>query len=318
MKRERDVLIISTILLLILITTACTSSSSPVLPPAQTAPVAVSPTPLVKEESINPVPVKPNLPVESLFLEKIDAIPDYSQRDPAYDGLPGKGSQYCGPSSVSNILMWLSDNGFPNLTPHSEDRKKDQFDVIYALGSPKYMDTGLTGSSTSGTNPTKLLSGLKKYIVDKGYAYNRLEYQGWRNVPYEFDTQVKVVDLKWLKQGIQGYGGAWMGIGWYNYNPATDDYSRFDGHWITLVGYGHDGKEANLNSLIVHNSLTSSPNYPKNEYLFPEKINSGILKGNYTGLPCSAVGYSKVKIIGQPKNADFGIFEYAIVLEMKH
>jgi hypothetical protein len=116
------------------------------------------------------------------------------------------------------------------------------------------------------------INQLKQYILDKGYKYKRIEFQGWRTVPSEFDTKVRIPDLKWLKQGIQGFGAAWMAIGWYNYDSATDEYKRFDGHWVTLAGYGHDGKAINTNSLIVHNSLTASPNTPNNEYIFPERI----------------------------------------------
>jgi hypothetical protein len=316
MKSKNAALLLGTVLFITAVTAACI-----IVVPATPSPIPTTsisnPSPSsLKDESTPPVPVKTDLPRESLFLEKLNAIPDYTQTDTAYGGLPGKGTAYCGPTSVSNILMWLAENGFPNLVPHTSDRKKDQFDVIYTLGLPQYMDTGLTGAASAGTSPTEICRGLRQYILDKGYRYKRIECQGWRTVPSDFDTRVKVPNLAWLKQGIQGCGGAWMGIGWYNYDSATDEYKRFDGHWVTLVGYGHDGKAVNLNSLIVHNSGTSAST-PKNEYITPERINTGLLKGTMPGLPYSAEGFYKMKSFLKPKTADFAILDYVIVLEME-
>ena len=87
--------------------------------------------------------------------------------------------------------MWLSDNGFPNLAPHTADRKKDQYDVAYLLGSHLYMDTASTGTSVD-----YLCRGLKRYIQDRGYTYKRLDYQGWIHVDPEFKTGQSIPDLK--------------------------------------------------------------------------------------------------------------------------
>jgi hypothetical protein len=252
---------------------------------------------------------------DNTFIAKINSYPDYTQTDPAYGGFPGKGSDYCGPVSASNAIMWLSEHGFPNLSPHTGDRKKDQYDVAYALGSAKYMNTGIAGAAT-GTNPTKFCRGLKQYVLDSGYKYASLEFQGWRDIPAEFDTRASVPDLEWARQGIRGNGCAWLSIGWYTYDRAADEYTRFNSHWVTLVGYGHDGKIPNPEYLIVHNSATSSVSQP-NEYILPEPIQSGTFKGNYPGLPCSAKGYTKANGLPWPGRADAGIIEYAIVLQMQ-
>lgn len=235
-------------------------------------------------------------------IEKIYTIPDYTQTDPAYGGFPGGGTQYCAPVSVSNSLMWLSDNGFPNLIPQSGDRQRDQFDVAYLLGSSVYMNTSLI----SGTGANNLCIGLKQYILDKGYTYNRLEVRGWRYIYQEFDTGEDIPNLHWVKLGIQGNGSVWLNVGFYTYDSVTDKYSRIGGHWITLVGYDQD-------YLIAHDPATPVGN----EYILPVCINSGTLEGSYTGLPRSAVGFYKMTDgMNIGSTADFGILDAVVVLKM--
>src|SRR3989339_141591 len=103
------------------------------------------------------------------YYSKINEFPNYYQRDTAYGGLLGGGSAECGPTSVSNGLMWLSDHGFPNLTPHTSDRKKDQFDVIWEIGADPYMHY---------RDPWGFTNGLRTYITDKGYTYDTLLFYG--------------------------------------------------------------------------------------------------------------------------------------------
>jgi hypothetical protein len=251
---------------------------------------------------------------ESVFLEKINITPDYTQTDLTYGGFPGGGGQYCCPVSVSNSLVWLADNGFPNLAPRSDDRKRDQFDVAYVLGSPSYMNTSLE----NGTGSNKLCNGLKQYILDKGYTYNRLEFQGWRYVEPEFDTGEDTPDLNWVKHGVKGYGSVWLNIGWYTYDSLTDEYTRIGGHWITLVGYGHDGSSPNPDYLIAHDPASRAGTTFANEYILPMQINSGTLKGAYACLPHSAVGFYKMTDgMHISFRADFGILDAVIVLEMQ-
>jgi hypothetical protein len=144
--------------------------------------------------------------------EKIYAIPDYTQTDSSYGGFPGGGSNYCAPTSVSNSLMWLANNGFGNLAPNTSDRKKDQYDIIVGLADNMGTDP------TEGTNVNQLIPGLQKYISDRGYNEFQIKYQGWRPHPQESDTGVDVPDIGWIKNGIDGTGSVWLNIGWYTYD----------------------------------------------------------------------------------------------------
>ena len=252
-------------------------------------------------------------PVCGAFIDRINAIPDYTQTDPAYGGLPGGGGAYCGPVSTSNSVMWLADNGFANLAPHSADAKKDQFDVAELLGSPTYMDT----FANNGTSANGICNGIKEYILDKGYQYSRLEYQGWRPVDAQFDTGVDVPDLGWTRDAIEARGGALLNVGWYTYNAVQDKYTRFGGHWVTMVGHGHDGTDDDPDYLIAHDPAPRAGMTFANEYVLPVLIPSGTLDGSYTGLPTAAAGYYKLTDgMHLNSSADFGIFDGIIVLEM--
>ena len=244
------------------------------------------------------------------YLEKIYTTPDYTQTDPAYGGFPGAGLNYCAPVSVSNSIMWFSDNGFPNLSSHTVDPKRDQFDVAKSLGAD-YM------SAIDGTSANELCKGVKNYVLDNGYAHNRLEYQGWRYIWNEFDTGVDVPDLDWIRDSIEGLGSVWLNVGWYAYSTATDTYTRFGGHWITLVGHGHDGSNANTDYLIAHDPAPRAGTTFANEYILPVRVDSGTLTGSYSGLPRSAAGFYKMMDGMHIKSsADFGILDGVVVLEM--
>jgi hypothetical protein len=170
----------------------------------------------------------------------------------------------------------------------------------------KYMKT----TYENGTTIENLLSGLSHYIRDKGYSYRQLKYQGWESHPKEFTTSIEKPDLEWIKEGLIGKSAVWLKVGWYKYNPTLDQYERFAGHFLTLVGYTKD-------SLVVHDSA------PR---VRPEvthhKINLNLLSHEklFRGKEyptISARGYYRMGGDLRIKDgADAGILEGAIVLKM--
>lgn len=246
--------------------------------------------------------------VHAAYTEKIHATPDYMQTDPAYGGFPS--DEFCGPVSVSNSLMWLSDHGFPGLTNHTSDRKHDQYVLADRLGV-EYME------STDGTSADELCRGLSAYLDDCGYTYQRLAYQGWRYVSPQFDSGVDIPELDWLRSGVEGLGCTWLHVGWYDFDAARGDYTRVGGHWLTLVGYGHDGQQENPLYLIAHDPAPRAGSSFANEYVLPAPISGGQLLGSEYGLPRSAAGYQKLTGGMHIKStADFAILDGAVVLTM--
>ncbi len=247
-----------------------------------------------------------------MYTEKINSIPDMTQTDPAAK-LPNGGRSHCGPVAVSNSLMWLAGNGFENLSPNLQEPMKAHFEIARSLGSRKYMNTNLK----TGTGAGSVLEGLGRYIEAKGYEYRYLKFQGWRSHPERFGLGERIADLNWLKSGIKGNSTAWLNVGWYKYNPSTNEYARIGGHWVTLVGYGVDEKgRADGAILIIHDPAPRCGKSP-HEYVRMELIGSGRLTGRQSGLPRSAKGYYKMTGgMHVKKTADFGILDGAVVLKM--
>ena len=248
------------------------------------------------------------------YTEKTDSIPDLMQTDKRAN-FPGGGKQYCSLAAVSNSLMWFDSNGFPNLVQNSGDLFTDQVKLIKLLASSKYINTSLE----YGTGTTKLIRGVRKYIKERGYEISQLEYQGWRKHPKEIPWSSSVPKLDWIKQGIIGNGTVWINVGWYRYNPTKDEYVRFAGHWVTLVGYGKDEKgQENPNILIIHDSSPRAGKKFSNEFVMVSKIRSGRLTGGWEGLPQSAVGYYRLtEGMHIKRGADCAIFDGAVVLKLK-
>jgi len=245
---------------------------------------------------------KGTCPIASIGL--IDSIPDYYQRDRAFGGFPRNGVVYCGPVAVSNSLMWLSQKGYGNLTLQSGDKEKDQHALIKKLGSPDFINTRNGGSSAN-----QICNGVYSYLHQCGYKNAQIKYRGWRLVRYRFYDGTEVPTMEWIKKVISENNGVWLNIGWYRYNKKNDTYTREGGHWVTLVGYGHDNKGSNPNALIIHDPDTR---HRFNEYIVPEKIGRGKIDGNFRGLPRNAKGYLRY----QATRSQFGIIDGAIVLDM--
>lgn len=244
----------------------------------------------------------------SPHLVKALSTPDYLQTDPAYGGLPGGGTMYCAPVSVSNSLIWLDDNGFGLLAPNSADRKRDQFRMIVLLGSAEFMNTSLS----SGTDVVGVLRGVSMYITQSGYRYRRLEYQGWRPHQARFSTNIDIPELHWIRTGIQGNGSAWVNIGWYRYSASSDVYRRVGGHWLTVVG-----ATVPKNCLVFHDPSTRARRGIHYETGCLDEIDSGEMHGNYSGLPRRAAGFYKIRgSIPLASNADTIILDGVVVLEM--
>lgn len=229
----------------------------------------------------------------AMDVSRINEVPDYTQTDPAYGGFVS-GSNYCGPTAVSNSLMWLSNNGFPNLSAHTVDAKKDQHDLIATLGSPTYFNTS---ALFHGTPPAALLSGLKQYLLDRGYAPRSLQWQGWNlaAIPPEFDTGVQTPQADWLKLGVEGTGSAWLMLGLGSYDSGSDVHTITNGHWVTVVGHGFDGAQPDGRFLVIHDPWTSGATAHAYVQLVP--LTSGQMVVSVSGVPNysrSAAGYYRV------------------------
>ena len=222
-----------------------------------------------------------------VFIDAIDSMPFYFQRDKEFGGFPNGGAVYCGPVSVANSLMWLGKKGYPQIVPFTNDTKENHHSFISLLGSGKYIGTDADGSTAED-----VCRGVKRYMKDREIGA-KVEFQGWRWVPHEFRTGKDIPDLEWLKDGVVGNKALWLNIGWFDHDAKRNVYKRDGGHWVTLAGYGWDGKEENTDALIIHD-----PESPEEKacFLLTERIRDGKLTGDYDGLPRDAAGYLRFRI----------------------
>ncbi|MES9851035.1 MAG: hypothetical protein ABW170_04300 [Candidatus Thiodiazotropha sp. L084R] len=149
----------------------------------------------------------------------INEIPDFTQTD-VKEINSGNGQQYCAPVAVSNSIAWMSGT------------ENKQLRLITRLASTNYMNTSLrNGTGTSG-----VLRGVDKISRELFGGFKTLIYQGWRKHPKSYSSGKIVPDISKLKSAVTRKSAAWLNIGWYKYNKQSNEYRRYGGHWVTLVG----------------------------------------------------------------------------------
>lgn len=252
------------------------------LPSASAAPVKgpIEPVvPLVAESVRQPLEtlrkISDREAAKRAALERaIRNMPDLTQTDPELD-VVGGGDAWCGPTAVSNALMWLSDRGMETLAPPGPDSRERQLTLVRTLGSSRYMGTTPTG----GTGTKNFLLGLHAYFRDTGWSYKRLEYQGWRSHPVRFTTDEKSPTLDFLKRALDDGGFAVIHVGWYTPNKYGGNfYRRHGGHWLTVVGTGID-ESANPreDTIVVNDPAPYAGTDPAHHFVTLRTLDSGWL-----------------------------------------
>jgi hypothetical protein len=242
------------------------------------------------------------------YTAKINKLADFRQLD---DRLPYNGDSYCGPSSVSNAIMYLAANGYPALTAG-----KNQLEVVKELG--KFLNTDEDGTTTEN-----MCQGIEKYMTDKGYAPKKLEYQGLRKLS-SYHTGVKKPDIDWIKKAIEKEGMVLLNIGWYKprNNAGKVEYIREGGHWVLAAGHSTNGKAAHPDYLIVHDSMSDEMKKPSNYYLKLDKLNVGQLiagsEDNEKGLPADAKGHYTISecMLNYTHDGSIPILDGVIAVEL--
>src|SRR2546423_3634699 len=141
---------------------------------------------------------------------KDDLTPTFWQRDPDAD-FEDEGRMHCAPTAVSDGLIYLTKAyGMKHLVPGTGH--KDQISLIQQLAE----EFG-TDPSIGGTNPDKILTGLRSYVESKGYELNRLELKNWRGVS-SANNQFKIrttPDLAWIRSALRSKdAGGIFHFGW--------------------------------------------------------------------------------------------------------
>ncbi len=242
----------------------------------------------------------------------VKVMPDFCQLNDRYGQLPGGGSQYCAPTAISNILVWLDQHGFPDLIPGDDNSSKAQYKLIRCLGSEDYMNT----DHETGTSPIETMEGLERYVKDRGYNII-LEWKGWRNGG-RFAAKEKAPSVEWLKEGTQADSNIIISVGWYTLDKKKKHYNRLGGHYVTLVGV--DPKAKNGPTIFIHNPSfgTEEGKAPKPQVCRLVPITEGCFGPwcDYTQHP--AKGYFRIEGIPMRKDAKYAILDGAIRFSVLH
>jgi hypothetical protein len=236
----------------------------------------------------------------------IKSMPDFCQLDQRYGRLPGGGVQYCAPVAVSNILIWLDQNGFPNIVPGRDGSSRVQYRLIKTLGSDVYMRT----DRNTGTSPLDTMMGLERYALDRGYTIH-IEWKGWRDGG-KFVHSDPTPSLAWLAEGAKGLSNMIISVGWYTYDPRKKVYERLGGHYVTVVGIDTAAKDGPL--LYIHNpSFGRGPAKDAK----PEVCRLTAIEEGTFGPWCEyskhpARGYYRIEGIRMRSDAEFAILDGAI------
>lgn len=232
------------------------------------------------------------------FPTKATDTPNYYQYD-----IPGQ-ANFCGPTAVSNSLMWLDDHGFSNISSNSANRKADQHALIDTLASPTYMNT--VSTADSGTVPYRLATGVERFVASSARGYQgRARWQGWQFfIEYDVDkpadpttlarinTGIAVPELSFIRNGVEGVNSAWLLLVGAQ-QSGNGNYSVGSGHWVTVVGHGRKANgQADPNALAVLDPRRPYGSAPI--YVTVQNLTSGTMTVSYPGAPAvsqSASGF---------------------------
>ncbi len=179
---------------------------------------------------------------------KEKATPSFWQKDPNA-GFEDEGRMHCAPTAVSGGLIYLSRNfGWKDLVVGTSHNR--QIEIINDLAKKLHTDP-----SSGGTNPDRILSGLRTYVKSHGHVFDRLEVMTWRNLSignqkFSLGTKPK---LEWLRKAARSEDTVVVAnFGWYY--AGENGYTRKGGHWVNVVG-----ADADAATLQVRNPYLPTP-----------------------------------------------------------
>ena len=180
-------------------------------------------------------------------------MPSLCQLDSRSMILKEKGRAWCGPVAVSNTLVHLAKVYYQTLLPPQGDLSEIEAQVALVEKLADCMNL-----DESGATPIDVMSGLEKYVVDRGYKI-KIEFKGWRDGSIYKKVEDKP-NIDWTMQGVIGTSNAILNIGWYETNLEKSEYKRHNGHFVSEAGFLKSPKE---NFLIIHDPSPISESIPK-------------------------------------------------------
>ena len=172
-------------------------------------------------------------------------------------------SSSCGPTSIANIIRYLAGHNLRQLMPPQgkSDETIANLRLIETL-------TRIMHTTQTGTVASDLISGLEKYVRDRGYKIS-IEWAGKSySGKYKYES---LVDPEWIMNGTIGPYNSILWLGNYEYNTKRETYKRKTGHAVTVAGFSSVYDE-----LLIHDPSPIKRKYPI--YCKLHKLTKGTLK----------------------------------------
>ncbi len=230
-----------------------------------------------------------------------------------------------------NALLWLAQNGYPNLLPTST---RSSARIVSTMTNLLADEDHMKSLQPGIFSIYSLIDGLVRYSAESNYRIKTIKVQ---NLRYFDERQLKTegararieIDdqhtptLEFARTGFLGNSLVLIQWGIYQITPRGD-FQQLKTNWGTLVGYGADSQgQANPKMLIIH-----SPAHNQAGALFipvEKLINTlTIPTGAMLNVPASSPGPSEpvpanyarmLSGLSEEENAAFAVWESTIILE---
>lgn len=159
-------------------------------------------------------------------------VPDFDQRRASGDGragLPNQGRMYCAPTSATDWMAYIANNGQPQVLSGPRDWQSDDeyefvTEAIRDMGD--LMDTDAVDGTTGGMIP-----GLWAHINDTAPGLFTVSFQ---------QAFAGVYPTPKMMHDTMALGGlVCVGIGWHKFNEDLQAWERDGGH-VTALQYVYD------------------------------------------------------------------------------
>lgn len=193
-------------------------------------------------------------------ITRILETPDFTKTQPQ---IPNQGAGYCGPSSVSNSLIWLVKKGkLDKILNKTTNSPLLQWELVTLLGSNSYMRT----ASEGGTSATQLVEGLDRFMSNHIKKDYKITYTGIKSVPskYKEGEILNPPSLADIKASLIDDNVGWINAGWYKKGK------RIGSSWMTIVGLEEKNNQTHL---ILHDPNPRAGEKESSEKVLLKKVN---------------------------------------------
>ena len=224
---------------------------------------------------------------------KSEETPCFWQRDPEA-GFENDGRNHCAPVSIAAGLVYLAEaRGCDDLVEGTDHDA--QIALITDLAEAMATDP------TEGTNPDKILTGLRSYVSKRGYSFERLELATWRGVSAANKKYLVATkpSLSWMTAAAKDPDVVQvLNFGWYK-EEEDGTYARQSGHWVNVVGTGPQARQFD-----VHNPMLRPERQETDTSIVLTPVDADFVASSPSGGETGMSGYFEAEGPGLPFNRD--------------